>query len=47
MKLSKYTKIVCNVNKIYSVNIWSRGLESGIDLEIEKDKRILLLSIFW
>ena len=35
-----------NVNKIYSVNIWSRGQRSGIDLEIEKEKRILSLSIF-
>jgi hypothetical protein len=47
MELSKYTKIVCNVNKIHYVNIWSRGLRSGIDLEIKKDKRILPLSIFF
>jgi hypothetical protein len=33
-------------DKIYSVNIWWRGRMSGIDLEIEKEKRILSMSIF-
>ena len=29
-----------NISKKYSGNIWSRGLRSGIDLEIEKEKKV-------